>query len=276
MIYQLGQAITWALSVRDDGNRPASVPDLTATVTKPDGTLVDCPPAMLDLGEYQTSLPVADVLGRYAVRWTGSGVNSGGLPYTDLADVLDLTRMIVPLATARDALNLPAAATVDDEELRLTIAAATVIIEHIAGPVLPATVVERRSGGGLMSLSLYQRADSITSVVEDGTTLTASDYALDEHAILWRGSRRGAGAWSDRGVANVVVTYTVGAPVVGPDIIHTARELVIHLRRSQTATRPVMGSTSPESTMVAGYLVPNRVVEGLAAHKAATTLPGIA
>lgn len=265
-VYQLGQSITWAISVVDENNQPANVGGgVSGTVLLPDGSETTCPVSNPSVGQYEATLAASTLLGRHICLWEGTGANSGGLPYTDHADVLDLSRLIVPLATARTALNLPATMTTGDDELRLHIAAATTVIEARIGPVLPATETERRSGSGLMALPLYQAAETVKSVVEDGVTLTSTDWCLDEHSILWRGPRPGAGAWSTRGAANVTVTYTVGSPVVDPAVLLAASILVQHMWRTQTSTRPALGATSPDVTAVAGYLVPNRVLELLAA-----------
>ena len=263
--YEVGQTLVFGLKTYDTAGALADVGTLpTATLTNPDGSTASGSVTKTATGTY-TATATASAVGRWRCRWTGSGANSGGLPYTDVADVLDLSRLIVPLATARTALNLPATMTTGDDELRLHIAAATTVIEARIGPVLPATETERRSGSGLMALPLYHAAETVTSVTEDGITLTSTDWCLDEHSILWRGSRPGAGAWSTRGAANVVVTYTVGSARIDPAILLAASILVQHMWRTQTSTRPALGATSPDVTTVAGYLVPNRVLELLAA-----------
>jgi hypothetical protein len=274
-VYELGQTLTFGLKTYDAAGAPADVGNLpSATLTKPDGTTAVGNVTKTTTGTY-TALATATALGRWSCVWSGSGVNSGGLPYTDVADVLDMSRLIISLGDARAALNIPAAITVNDDELRGYCAAATVVVEDLIGPVLPATQVERRSGSGRYALPLFQYPSAVTSVIEDGVTLTASDYALDEAGVLWRGSHMGAGTWSSNGVRNVVVTYTVGAATIPPNVLNAARELVkFWYSSSQQGTRPQLQPDAPAYPMVAGFAVPNAVADKLAPSD--NRVPGLA
>lgn len=275
--YQLGQTIYWALKVTSDGTTPVDLGggNPTATVTLPDGTTAAALVTKVSAGHYLAALLSAQ-LGRHVVTWAGSGANSGGLPYADHADVVS-GRMIIPLADAREALNLAAANTANDAELRDYIAAATDIIEDLAGPVLVATRTETVSGRGRACIPLNELPASVTEVKEDGVSLAASGYCWDEAGLLWRGSFEGAGVWSSASPRNVIVTYTVGAAVVPTNVTLAARELVKHLySMGQLPTRPAyqvgMGEFSPTPS---GFAVPTRVIELLAASSGRRT-PGIA
>lgn len=276
--YEVGQTLVFGLKVYDAANALADVgTGPTATVTKPDGTTASASVTKVTTGTY-TATYTASAAGRWRCVWAGSGANSGGLPYTDVADVWPADpRLIISLADARAALNVATSSVVNDDELRQFVVGAGIVVDHLVGTVLTQTQVEYRSGGGKAGIGLYQHPQSITSVVEDGTTLAAGDYCFDEAGILWRGSQPGAGAWSSSGVRNVVITMVAGTAVVTENIRLAAAHLVRHWwTQSQQSYRPYMGGVDePMTTMVAGYAVPNFVVDLLAPslhHK----VPGIA
>ena len=78
------------------------------------------------------------------------------------------------------------------------IAAATPVIESIAGPVVKRTVVETHDGGP--SVALHHTPVSVTSVTVDGTTAT---HTVDLNAGIVYGP-------FPRGRMNVTVTYEAG------------------------------------------------------------------
>ena len=275
--YQVGNTITWGLAVTDAAGVAADLGggNPTAMVTLPDGTTATATVTKASTGNY-TATYTATQAGRHRVAWSGSGANSGGLPYVDLADVWPTDpRLIISLADARAALNVPTGTRVNDDELRLYIAATTPVIEDIVGPVLAATVVESRDGDGRQGLPLYELPTAVIGVVEDGVTLTAVDYYLDAHGILWRGASKGAGRWSTSG--RVVVTYTVGGASIDPNIILAAREQVRFLWQvGQQGQRPAFnGGGGDTGYTPTGYAVPNRVMELCAASRG-NKVPGFA
>jgi len=275
--YEVGDTLAWGIVVKDAGGTAVDPTTVAATVTLPDGTTSAATVTKTSTGTYTAAL-VSTQAGRHRVRWTATGANSADFPHTDTADVWPTDpRLIIPLADARAALNIPAGSTVNDDELRLYLAAATVVVEHIAGPVLKATETEVRSGGGRPGIALFKMPATVTQVVESGVTLTASDWCVDEAGVLWRGSEPGAGVWAS-GAGNVTITYTVGASTVSPNVALAASHLVAHWwRQTQQGGRPMLGMAPPESTgyaTVAGYAVPNFVVDLLDAST--NRAPGIA
>lgn len=279
--FDLGQTVTWGLKTYSAAGALADVgTGPTATVHLPDGTTASAVVVKTATGTYTASLTSTQA-GRHRVVWAGSGANSGGLPYSDHADVWPADpRLVISLADARAALNLASSNTTSDDEVRLYIAAAAEIIEDIAGPVLSASVTETHSGSGKFGLPLWKRAAAVTGVTEDGDTLAATDYAYDEVAgVLWRGSQPGAGFWSDTSPGNVVVTMTVGASAVPPNVVLAARELVRHLYAigQQPWRAPYGGGLEDVATITtpSGYAVPARVVD-LLKPQAANRMPGFA
>jgi hypothetical protein len=237
----------------------------TAIITLPDGvTTASGSVTKASTGTNYANL-TATVAGRYRCTWSGSGANSGGLPYVDYADVQPATpRMLVPLSEARDALNLPAGTTVHDDELLGYIYASTLVIEDITGPILPDTRTEVHDGDGSTTLYLYAYPTAVSSVVEDTITLPATAYKAGKGGVLHRLS----GVWSSASPANITVTYSVGAtPLVIPEnILKAAREQVRFLyQQGQQGARPNLGApTGGGIGYSAGYAVPNRVRELLA------------
>lgn len=258
--YEVGQTITFGLRVTDANGAPANVGVTpTCTVSRPDGTTTVASVSNPAVGSYVASVP-STLPGRWLAQWTGSGANSGGMPYSDSADVWPAEpRMIISLADARAALNLPSAAVVNDDELRLYIAAATDVIESIVGPVLPTSrtyeiVADRRS----VSVLLPAYPESVTEVREDGVTLPATAYRLRPGGVL----SRTYGTWGDV----VEVVADIGWTSIPPSVILAAREQVRFLWQvGQNGQRPAVGTTSGGAGYVAampqGFAVPRRVIE---------------
>lgn len=275
--WEVGQPLAFGLRVTDSAGVLADLGETpTATITKPDGTSTAGTVTKTGTGLYSAVLTTS-LAGRYSCRWTGTGTNSAALPYTDVADVWPADpRLIIPLADARAALNLPAAIVVNDDELRLYIAAATTIIEDIVGPVLSATATETVSGNGRTGIPLNAQPAAIVSVVENGITLPAATYSVDESGILWRGVYPGAGIWSAAYPRNITITYSVGAAVVPPVVVLAAREQVRYLYQRQQAPRPTFGADAPGTSYTpSGYAVPNFVREILASQ-VDDSVPGFA
>ena len=266
-IITVGQQLLAGLEIKDEDGLLADLGggDPTCTVTLPDGTTDTAAVTRSSTGVYAAVLLTTQV-GRHLITWTGSGANSAGLPYQDVADVTAATDpgLIISLAAARAALNLPAGTTADDDEIRFYISSVRHVIESITGPVLPATRVQTLSGDASTALPLGAYPRAITSVVEDGDTLTAATYAVGEGGILWRRT----GAWSDAYPSNIVVTYTVGVPdgIIPPNILHAATEELRFLWQiGQVAARPALGvEQAPGGYVPMGYAVPHRVRELLA------------
>jgi hypothetical protein len=249
----------------------------TAVVTLPDATTPSATVTKDSTGTYTATI-AASLAGRYRITWSGSGANSGGLPYVDVADVWPADpRFIISLAEARAALNVPSTTVVNDDELRGYLMAGTIVIEYLIGAVLPASRVETRSGGGRAALPLAEHPNAITSVVENGVTLPATGYCFDDAGLLWRGSRPGSAQWSDTAPRNVVITYTVGDAVVPANVVKAAANLIRHwwdsgLQQSYyVAGEPDMATT----TSIAGYAVPNFVVDLLKPNMS-NRVPGFA
>ena len=268
--YEVGQTITWGLTTYDATGAPANVGTIgQATITRPDGTTTTVTPTSTGTGTYQAAV-VSTQAGRWRCTFTGSGANSGALPWSDVADVWPADpRLIISLADAKAELNMPANHTVNDDELRLYVAATTSIVEEIAGRVLASTVTETFDGGKAAVL-LSERASAITTVTVDGVA-TASYVPNLESGIVYAGTSGGPTSFA-YGRQNVVVTYTVGASAVDPDVVAASRVIAAHLYSVGQQGRRRDAS---ELVVASGYAVPRRAVE-LLRRRSSYRMPGIA
>ena len=280
--YEVGQTATVRLRVTSDGTTLADLGggNPVCTVTKPDGTTAAATVTHTGgTGLYDGAL-VTTQAGRHRYNFTGSGANSGGLPYTEVIDVWPADpRFIIGLADARAAIN-EISGTADDDELRLYMAAVTPVIEDIVGPVLGASKVWP-ADGGKEAILIPHEIDSITSVTEDGQVLTeGADYVVNYSAgVIYRGQSLARLPWMP-GVQNVVVTYKVGGTAIDPNVLLAAREELRFLFQNgqQGGARPGLGDTAGYDLMVStpsGFAVPRHVLE-LCQASAYHRMPGFA
>lgn len=277
--YEVGQTATVALKVYDSTGVLADLGggDPVCTVTKPDGTTTTATVTKPSTGNYQGAY-VTTSAGRHRFTFTGSGTNSGALPWSDVADVWPSDpRFIISLADAKAALNVPAGARVNDDELRLYIAATTEVIEDIVGAVLTTTKTQTFNGGGY-ALLLWERPTAVTSVTVNGSSLTSgSGYVADLSAGIVYGGSTYCTEEFYPGKQNVTVAYTTGSSSIDPNVILAAREEVSFLYQlGQQGGRPSLGGSVPDMSWTpSGFAVPKRVIE-LCAPSMARRMPGIA
>ena len=270
--YEVGQTITWGLTTYDSAGAPANVGTMgSATITRPDGTTTTVTPSNTGTGTYQAAI-ASTMAGRWRCQFTGSGANSGALPWTDVADVWPADpRLIISLADAKAELNH--VTDVNDDELRLYIAATTPIVEEIAGRVLVATVTETFDGGRRAVL-LSERASAITSVTVDGAALAASAYTADlTSGIVYAGGSSTPSTFS-WGRQNVVVVYTVGAAAIDPNVVQAARVITAHMYKVGQQ-RKGKNAQADDIVIASGYAVPKRALE-LLRSRSSYRMPGMA
>lgn len=273
---QVGQTGSISIRTYDNTGALAAVGAMSGLITFPDGTTTTGSVTNPSVGNYTLAATMTQP-GRTLFTLTATGVNSGGTPWTDLINVSPVDqRALISLSDARDELNLTAANTSHDDELRTYIAAATLVVEDITGPVLKTTITEAHDGGR-PTIVLYSAAlvQSVISVVETGVTLVnGSDYVVyPNSAILSR--MIGISPYPFRyGVQNVVVTFVVGSNVVAANVILGTRMLVAHwYQTAQQSGRPQWDSGDSEMAYSpSGYAVPRRVIELLQTPN----IPGIA
>ncbi len=178
---------------------------------------------------------------------------------------------LISLADAKAALNITT--SVHDTELATYIAAATPVIEEIAGPQVASTHTWTTSGGGTLVAVPHSQLTSVTSVTVNGTTLDASEYTVDLVAgIVYAGTRAAPGRFD---AGDVVIVYGVGAGA-GSNVQMAARELVRFWwqQGQQVSQRPTFGMQDVSEVVASsGYAVPRRVIELLSPNWSA---PGLA
>ena len=124
-----------------------------------------------------------------------------------------------------------AALTLIGEEVSLAIARACGIAQ--AGATIPTlrseTIVEtQRLESGPQAIVLSRRpVTAVSSVVEDGETLTGSDYEFDgASGLLYRLDSDERTCWA---IGKVVVTYIAGFSTVPPDLRRAAMKMVTEM-----------------------------------------------
>ena len=189
---------------------------------------------------------------------------------------------VLTLDEARDALQRASGDTTRDDVLVSTyVPAVTAVVEDIAGPVVRRSVTVT-ADGGLSSVLLPTAAYSVTSVVENGTTLTAdSGYVVSLPAgVVYRGSSTGRTTFAD-GVGAVVVTYVAGLCDTTEDVpanIKLAARLILAatFQRDQQGGRPEFGTTGDGATVTtpSGHAIPRDAYSYLEPSSGA--MPGFA
>lgn len=183
---------------------------------------------------------------------------------------------LVDLATLKTHLQI-GSTTSYDAELSRFIARATPIIETLAGPVIQRTVTaEQHNNVNGRTLALIERPIvSITTCTEYIGRVT---YAVTTAATPDQTGTYGATLDPDRGVLTrwavgtprnwaqtVWVTYVAGRSAVPDNVEQATLELIRHMwetQRGDSTGRPVPGFDQG-GVVIAGYAVPNRVVEML-------------
>lgn len=253
----VGDVATLTGYVRSSAGTLANADSVGCTVTRPDGTTTTVALANTATGTYTGGF-TATQPGRHRVRWVAVGANAGA--YTDVFDVFDTDpRFVLSLADLRDVLNLAADNTTHDDELRLYLAAATLVIEQLDRTYLPITKTWTCNGACPAILLPDVDIAEIVDVDNDGATIDAGSYRLDAASGILLSHP--AGSIFPAGQRNLTVTYTVGSGTVPANVRLAARELCRHWwQRSQQSTRPAFGGGDQDSIYVAGYAVPNFVV----------------
>lgn len=254
---------------------------VTVTITLPDGTFVTPTVSNPSTGRYSAQYTTVQI-GRHVVRWLAVGVAPGG--HLDVFNVRDSTSLaILSLAEARQFLNMDAHDTVDDEELRGYIDAATVLIErHVDKVVARRTVTEfhqfedyRRRAWAyatdarrLSVRTLVLDAVPVVSITSVGTTdglLTWDVTTLNIDGPLGTVTDTAGRGFN----GDIKVVFVAGPTVVPANYLLAAQVTVAHLwesQRLQTLKAPGFGGD--DALMFVGgtrtglsYALPPRAIE---------------
>lgn len=281
-VYDLGDVVSldFTTSVNSSATDATTV---TLTVTLPDGTTATPSVTHVGTGTYSASYTPTQV-GRHVTRWLAVGVAPRS--HTDVFNVREPASLaIMSLAEARQHLNMDPGDTVDDEELRGYIDAATVIVErHLNKVVARRTVTEfhqfedyrrkswayateaRRLAVRTLTLNAVPVV-SITSVATTDGLLTWDVSTLDIDGPLGLVTDSAGRGFN----GDIQVVFVAGPSVVPANVLLAAQIIVAHLwqtQRMQTLRAPGLGSAGSFGDDArfgylgsVGYAIPQRAVE---------------
>ena len=276
MIYDLGDVVPLGITLTDSAGAAADGGTVTCTITRPDGSSVTASVTHAGTGLYNVDY-APTIVGRYVVRWASTGANASA--FVDEFTVRDITQMgPVSLDEVKAHLNIPTTTTTSDEELRRFIDSATDLAEQYCGVILGRRTFTETYNGGVDHLRLvHPKAISITSVVEAGVTLSATDYYLDDtgqRLFRMNGATNAnvqyAGVWAS-GFGSVVVTYVAGFTNPPASVRMGVLEIIRHSWQTQRGSA-VLTRNDDGTVPGSAYTIPNRAKEYLDP----TSLPGLA
>jgi len=260
-MYLVGQTVTdVALTTSSAAGVLEADAGVVFTVTRPDGTTSTPATTNPSVGTYQ-ALYVPTMAGRHT--WTATTTTHG--PQSGVFNVEPLvSQSIISLAEAKAHLNL--ASTVNDEEIRSFVLAATQWVEGRIGHVVQTTVTEIATPGRDGMLYLNHPVISLTTVVSaygaagatySAATLTAQSPELSTGKV-WLGL-----AWGLYGP--LLVTYQAGRTVV-PELIKSAvKDYLKWDWLSQRGASPSPVDLADEMSALPGT-VPYKILQKLAPY----------
>lgn len=265
MATDLGESVTLSVNLTNAGT-PVDADSLpTFAITLPDGT-AGTPPTVTHgvTGEYLVEF-LTTVEGMHSFIWTaviGGKTRKFG---PDTFHVRSGTLApIIGLAEARQICGLGVDVS-RDEKLREALETATELCEDFTGRCYRRrTVVESYDGGKTGLILRKTPVQSITSVTENGGTVSSTGYVLDSNAgILYRGTTAGSSSWTS-GAQNITVTYVAGASIVSARVRQAVRVTLLHVWSTQTGasgsprrgTGSSVSAAAPNASGVTGYSLP--------------------
>lgn len=260
MSYDVGDLVAVSIVVRNLAGTPVNTPTLTIAVTKPDGTLVTPAPTVTNTGSggLYTATVTADAAGVWPYEWTASGTVVAVEPgqFTVGADRV-LVASVEELKTHTNTTT-----TVNDNEMRVHLAAATDRVEQIiGGPVSPQTFTETHCTGDSVIIPRKRPLVSVTSITPyQGTALSTDAYRLDTDlgAIFLRYGYS----------SEYTLVYRAGWAIL-PEAIKLAGLIIAqHLWRLQYGRGRQATGEDPLAPG-AGFAIPNRAAELLMDYRLA-------
>lgn len=176
--YLPGQVALLTSTFTDEDGILADPDNVTVSVTKPDGTIDEPAAFSQSTGVWEATI-LLDQVGLWFYLFTGSGtvdaIDQGTIVVRELkADLLTPTQLRQHVSTG-----------LDDDALQRLLDANEEAIEKRAGS--PAAFTEYHLDGGKPYLIPTRPVGTVTSIVENGVTLDATDYRI-----------RGDGYWLER------------------------------------------------------------------------------
>jgi len=258
-VIDLGQTYRATLAVVDASGNPANPASAVLTIELPDGT-VDTP--AVPLPPSTTGLLVVDykpaMAGLFQESWVTTQPDGAG------ADVFNVRQYVAMVGLGEMKLHLNAKSSVNDDELRNFIQAATEMVEDKVGKCVRRSFTSRVDGGEAWSLVLPNRpvlsVESVTSVWPSGPSWTTAQLNPDLEAGIVRPAAPlfpfWWGPWD--------VAYTAGRKVMREPWLQACKEQVRHLWETQRGGQaPVLIQGEEVYTTTSGwsFSVPRRVLE---------------
>lgn len=225
------------------------------------------------VGAYHQDIPVSDLGTAGHYQWVNTATGTGaGIALGDF-DVFDPFEIaVLPLADAKDALNIPQSNTTSDTEIAAYVGSIESCLERMTGgPLLNTTITERAViTGAYTVLQVRQRPlVSVTSIVSVASGLPIDISAGLDLDVNAGTIRRKLGypfygpyfAW----LPAMTITYVAGWGTSVPAAFNTAARIILqNLWETQhgPSARPSMGASADMATLPGfGFAIPNQAAE---------------
>jgi len=283
--YPAGQPVRVSTTVRDVTGALVDAGGLTLLVklAAVDGTWTItgtyASPAHDSVGTYHQDIPVTDLagLGHYQYTWTATGTGAGvSFGEFDVFDPFETS--VLPLADAKDHLNIPQSSTASDAELQSWIATIESSLKAMTGgPIVNRTVTAERAEMMDYQTVIVVRQRPLVSVTSiTGATGSAIDLSggldIDTNAGTIR-RKLGLPFYGPffSGLPQVNVTYVAGWGTAVPAAFNSAARIIIAWlwdTQHGPSVRPSMGGMAAEAVAMPGfpYAIPNGAAELLGGH----------
>jgi hypothetical protein len=172
---------------------------------------------------------------------------------------------LITLEYALEGLKYTGSSATRDADITAYVKAATPLIEHMTGRLLPESKTRRFDGGksALLLTDHLANAAAVTQVTEDETVI--ADYVVDAEARIIYAGTRTAPRRFEYGIQNVAVTYTTGYMEIPQALQLAARELVRHMVQvgNQAGRMGPLANANPgeNNAVRMGFILPERVIE---------------
>jgi uncharacterized phiE125 gp8 family phage protein len=198
--------------------------------------------------------------GLHFARWVFTGTNASAPPIDAFYVDPQTLAPLVSLAEARSQCRI--ATTDDDPILQRLCRVASDTCEQYTRVWRRQTISVTKDGGSHF-LRLRAPIISVTTVVENGATVTSGGYTIDaDRGWLLRGSETAPWCWA-QGRANIDVTYVAGqSDGIVPDPIRQGVLLLVeHLWNTQRGGGGLPRNEGADFAMPPGFTLPNAVRE---------------
>lgn len=267
----IDQGETWSsptYEVRDSTGALVAGATVTAAVTDPTGSPSTPTPANPGTGLYTLDV-LGSQTGQYDVVVTATGGPLGSVvrKWTDSFTAIAPGGLLVSVDDALTHLRGRAAikGAVDTDQLRWLCYLATQAVAGDLGRAVVRETVTEKHDGDVRALRLRRTpVRSITSVTENGVSLSATDgvdWTLDAQprtGLLWRGSTtvspESCVEWAC-GRANITVVYVAGYSPTPAVVRHVALETVARLwQTSQQAGHDLVDDVTADAAVFSAQL----------------------